>query len=53
MALPVKMTSAFGVLEHWSTRFTKNSKSQTNHNDQKSKFETCFGHLVLEFESCL
>jgi len=27
-----------------------NHKYQTNHNDQNSKFQTCFGHYVLEFE---
>ena len=56
------------VLEEYKFQIT-NIKYQTNNNDQNcprfawtphpaggapvSKFQTCFGHLVLEFEICL
>jgi hypothetical protein len=56
------------VLEEQKFQIT-NFKYQTNNNDQNcprsawtphpagwtpvSKFQTCFGHLVLEFEICL
>ena len=52
MALPVKIASCFGVLEEEKFQIT-NVKYQTNNNDRNSKFKTCFGHLVLEFEICL
>ena len=52
MALPVNMLSGVGVLEEEKFQLT-NIKCQTNNNDRNSKFQTCFGHLVLEFEICL
>jgi hypothetical protein len=54
MAVPGK--DAQGVLEYWRKR---NSKSQITNIKQitmtnpPAADQTCFGHLVLEFEICL
>jgi hypothetical protein len=39
----------------WSYGKFQNSniKQQTNDNDQNPKYQTRFGHLILEFEICL
>jgi hypothetical protein len=43
--LPTKDGFFTGVLEEYKFQIT-NNKYQTNNNDQNSKFQTCFGHLI-------